>query len=105
MVPRLTEMVTGATGEISAPPKAGDSLTAATGGGTTVDDGELGALLAEAADADPTELTSTDAPAGLAPPVVWTAANPEDEPEQAAVAARTPATITAMNARRVVLER
>jgi hypothetical protein len=98
-------MVTSATGEIPAPPKAGDSLTAATGGGTTVVDGELAALLAEDAEADPGVLASADASAWLAPPVVWTAANPEDEPEQAAVAARTPATVTAINARRVVLER
>jgi len=96
-------MVTGATGEMSAPPKAGDSLTDATGGGTTVVDGELGALLLE--DSVPLELSAADAAAGLAPPVLWTAARPEDEPEQAAVAARTPPTITAMAARRVVLER
>jgi hypothetical protein len=96
-------MVTGATGEMSPPPKAGDSLTPATGGGTTVVDGELGAPLPE--DSDPLELSETDAAAGLAPAVLWTAARPEDDPEQAAVAARTPPIITAMAARRVVLER
>jgi hypothetical protein len=99
MVPRLTEMVTGATGEMSAPPKDGDSLTAATGGGTTVVDGELGTLLLEDA------LAFTGAAASLTPPVVWTAASPEDEPEQAAVTARTPPTSTAMAARRAFLER
>jgi hypothetical protein len=103
MVPRLTEMVTGATGEMSAPPNAGDSLTAATGGGTTVVDGELGALLLE--EALPAAPALTGAPAWLTPPVVWTAASPEDEPEQAAVAARTPPTSTAMAARRAFLER
>jgi hypothetical protein len=102
MVPRLTEMVTGATGEMFAPPNAGDSLTAATGGGTTVVDGELGALLDDALAAGP---AVAGAPAWLTPPVVWTAANPEDEPEQAAVAARTPPTSTAMAARRAFLER
>jgi len=85
------------------PPKAGDSLTAATGGGTTVFDGELDVLLPE--DSDPDGLPAIGAPVALTPPVVWTAANPDDEPEQAAVAARTPATITAMAARLAVLER
>jgi hypothetical protein len=103
MVPRVTEIVTGATGEMSAPPKAGASLTAATGGGTTVVDGELGALLL--ADSDSDALAVAGAPAGPTPPVVWTAASPEDDPEQAAVAASTPATTTAIAVRRAVLER
>jgi hypothetical protein len=104
MVPWLTEMVTGATGEMSAPPKAGDSLTAATGGGTTVVEGELGALLLAGADAF--VLAAAVAPAGLpAPPLVWTAASPEEEPEQAADTTRTAPAITAMAARRAVLER
>jgi hypothetical protein len=94
-------MVTGATGEISSPPRAGDALTAATGGGATVVDGELGELLL-AADAD------SDGPpamlAGPSPPVVCTAANPDDEPEQAAVTASTPATTTAIPSRRTELE-
>ena len=68
---------------MSAPPNAGDSLTAATGGGTTVVDGELGALLPE--DALAAGLAVAGAPAWLTAPVVWTAASPEDEPEQAAV--------------------
>jgi hypothetical protein len=96
-------MVSGSTGEMSSPPNAGDALTVATGGGTTVVDGELGALLV--ADSVPAGLSATDAPEGLTPPVVCTAARPDDDPEQAAVAARTPATITAMAVRRAVLER
>jgi hypothetical protein len=71
MVPRLTEIVTGATGERSAPPKAGDSLTAATGGGTTVVDGTLGAaLLVDEGETDAEPLSAAVAPAGLTPPVV-----------------------------------
>ena len=103
MVPRLTEIVTGAIGEMFAPPNAGDSLTAATGGGTTVVDGELGALLL--GDEPPVALAVAGAPAWLTAPVVWTAASPEDEPEQAAVAASTPPTSTAMAAPRAFLER
>src|SRR5690349_14436050 len=102
MVPRLTEMVNGATGEMSSPPKAGDALVEATGGGTTVVDGELGALLLS--DSDP-DGPSIDGPAVLAPAVVETAVKPDEDPEQAAVAVSTPATRTAMAARRAVLER
>jgi hypothetical protein len=105
MVPRLTEMVTGATGEMSSPPKAGDALTAATGGGTTVVDGELGAPLLEDSEPEPAGLSAAGAATGLVPLVVCTAARPDDDPEQAAVAASTPATTTAMAARRAVVER
>jgi hypothetical protein len=70
MVPRLTDIVTGATGEMSAPPNAGDSLTAATGGGTTVVDGELGALLLDEEETEPDWRSATVAPAGLTEPVV-----------------------------------
>src|SRR4051794_13967508 len=100
MVPRLTEMVSGATGEMSSPPKAGDELTAATGGGATVVDGEPDVL---AEGSDPDVLSTIEVPAGLAPPVVWTATKPADEPEQAAVAARTPPTTKEMAARRAAL--
>ena len=92
MVPWLTEIVTGATGEMSSPSSAGDALTAATGGGATVVDGEL--PLAADSDAPAAVL------AGPSPPVVCTAANPDDEPEQAALTASTPATTTAMPIRR-----
>ena len=87
MVPWLTEMVTGATGEMSSPPNAGDALTAATGGGATVVDGELDELLLEDSDPDGCRrsVRRPGSPAGgLATP------RPDDEPEQAAVAARTP---------------
>jgi hypothetical protein len=87
-------------------PKAGDEVTVATGGGTTVVDGALDELLDDDA-AELAELVSAAVtPAGLTPAVpVCTAVSPVDEPEHAVLTASTPTAIRATAARRADLER
>jgi hypothetical protein len=103
MVPLATEIFTGSTGEISAS-KLGDAVTVATGFGAALDeevlDDEPGVL------EDPGEPATAVAPAGPTPLVpVCATLNPEVDPEQAAVAASTPAAIKARAARRAGLGR
>ena len=90
MAPWLTEMVTGAVGEISAAPKAGLSATFATGGGGAVVLGAavLGSVVAPDGTVPLPALAGwpAAAPAGLTP-ADCTSARPPVEPEQAAVRA------------------
>src|SRR5664279_132688 len=99
MVPRATVMVTGAVGEMAAPPSAGDAVTAATGAGSAVVEGELDEPADDGADAF--EAVPVDGPA--VPPC--SIGSPVEPPEQAAVRASSPAAITATAARRADLIR
>ncbi|MET0863490.1 MAG: hypothetical protein ABWZ98_04090 [Nakamurella sp.] len=106
MVPRATEIFTGSVGEMSSVPKAGVSVTAATGAGSAVVDAELELLTDSAAD-ELADDESADAvtPAGLTDPLVGAARPVDDDGEQAAVATSTPAASRATAARRAGLER
>jgi hypothetical protein len=105
MVPLATEIITGSVGEMSAAPKAGDSLTAATGAGSFVVDGALEELLSLLPDPADDEPADELAAAGLTPATPdWVGSAVDDDGEQAAVTTSRPAAKSASAARRAGLE-
>ena len=88
IVPLATEMVTGSVGLMSSESNAGEAVTWATGFGTTVVVGAVAASLPSPLSAE-LEPPSPVAAAWLIDPVELRA-TPVEEPEQAAVMARTP---------------
>ena len=108
MVPRATEILTGSVGEMSLSSSVGDSLTAATGAGSTVDDADLDeVLLLEERVGPADEVRSAAVSLAVltcAVPLCSTE-SPVDEPEQPATAISTPAAIRATAERLAALER